>query len=169
MVVKTCVFFCKCQHTLMSLLLYLCVYQWCCPSNPFIFWFLQIFSLCWRKSVKRFTGIYKGKFLFWDYYSLPTDRWDKDVLFFQTFSVLLYCHFFCFTLSLFISLWQSSRSEVGWGTISPSSSLTAREKFRLQRLGHAAPAEYYRSCKSSVFQLVTSNLGSRCWKWCSGV
>lgn len=85
---------------------------------------------------------------------------------YQAFSVLLYCHFFCFTLSLFISLWQNSRSEVGWGTISPSSSLTASEKFGVQRLGHAAPAEYCRSCKSSAFQLVTSNLGSRCWKWC---
>lgn len=64
----------------------------------------------------------------------------------QSFSLAISVIYFLF--NLIIHVWQNYRSEASGRTICPSSSFTAREKFWLQRLWHAAAPHHCRLCKS---------------------
>lgn len=79
----------------------------------------------------------------------------------QIFAVIIFAVMPSFLFCLIIYVWQNSRAEVSRRTICPSSSLTAGEKFGLQRLWHAAAPHHCRLCKSSLFQLITSNPGTK--------
>ena len=64
----------------------------------------------------------------------------------QSFSLAICVLYFLF--NLIIHVWQNYRSQASGRTICPSSSFTAREKFWLQRLWHAAAPHHCRLCKS---------------------